>query len=138
MSTGYGRDTHCYDEIITGRIVSGFELLAQAIFRRLTTPRGTLRYGEDASVYGLDVLDFVGMVGTQNAVDAIPDAIVAEVLKDDRIARCECKATLVHGTDGLDYIELDIDAHPADGNEDFTLSLSVSDVSASLVGVTPL
>lgn len=135
----YGRDLYCYDQVFTGRLVSGFDLLAQALFRRLTTPRGTLRGGEDEQIYGLDVLDFVGTVGTETAVAAIPDAVVAECLKDDRIERAEAKATIVRGTDGLVMIELDVDVFPHDEDTSaFTLSVSVSEVSVNLIGVTEI
>lgn len=134
----YGRDTYCYDQIFTGRLASGIEVLAQAVYRRLNTARGTLRDGEEGEVYGLDLLDFVGMVGSADAVDAIPDTVIAEVLKDDRIDRVEATANSTTGEDGLATILLDIDVFPRDETDAFTLSLSVSDVSLALLGVTPL
>lgn len=132
----FGTDTHCYDAIRTGLLVSSVELLAQAIYRRLTTPRGTLDDGDEGLVYGLDLLDFTGTLGTDEAVDAIPDMVIAEVLKDDRVDRCEVSASIERGTDGLVVINLDVDVFPADESQSFTLSLSVNDVTVALLGVT--
>lgn len=134
----YGTDTYCYDQIRTGRFATGLELLAQAIYRRLTTPRGTLDDGEEGTVYGLDVLDFTGTVGSDSAVDALPDVVRAEVLKDDRVDRCEVSAAIERGTDGLVVINLDVDVFPADESTPFQLSISVSDVTTALLGVTEL
>jgi len=136
MSEGFGRDTSCFDELRTGRLVSGTDLLAEAIYRRLTTPRGTLRDGDEGLVYGLDLQGFVGTVGTQDAADALPDAVIAEVLKDDRVERCECSAAAQTGTDGLTTIILDVDVFPRDQTENFTLTLSVDDVTVELLGVS--
>jgi hypothetical protein len=132
----FGRDTYCYDSIRTGRVATGVELLGQALFRRLITPRGTLRDGDEGLVYGLDVLGFVGMVGTAAAVDAIPDAIRAECLKDDRVDRVDASASITRTTDGLATILVDLDVFPADADESFTLSVSVSEISVTLLGIT--
>lgn len=136
MATGFGTDSHCYDAIRTGRLVSGLELLAQAIYRRLTTPRGTLDDGDEGLVYGLDLFDFVGTLGTDEAVAAIPDVIAAEVLKDDRIERVEVSASVERSSDGLVTVIVDIDAFPADQSQPFTLTLAVSDVTVELIGVS--
>ncbi len=136
MATGFGTDLHCYDALRTGRLVSGVELLAQAIYRRLTTARGTLDDGEEGFVYGLDLLDFVGTVGSTAAVDAIPDVVIAEVLKDDRVDRVETSVAIERGTDGLFTINLDVDVFPVDEAQAFTLSIAVSDVTVALLGVT--
>ncbi len=132
----YGVDIFAYDQIFTGRLASGVELVAQAIFRRLNTARGTLRDGDEGLVYGLDLLDFVGTVGTQNAVDALPDAVVAEILKDDRVARAEASAAIQRTSEGLVTIVLDIDVTLTEADETFTLTLGVGDVSVALLGVT--
>lgn len=135
MAVGYGRDTFCFTEILTGRIVTGAELVAQAIYRRLTTPRGTLRGGEEESVYGLDLLDFVGRTGPQAVVDALPDVVEAEVLKDDRVVSCACKATRTVYPDSSVAVTLDIACTLRDEGEDFTLTLGVSAVSVSVLGL---
>ncbi len=132
----YGTDIYCYDRIQTGRLASGAEVVAQAIYRRLTTPRGTLRDGDEGAVYGFDVMNFVGTVGSANAIDALPDAVTAEILKDDRVDRADVVATGTIDDDGLVAITLTIDVTLHDSEDAFTLTLSVSDVSAALLGVT--
>lgn len=134
----YGRDSYCYDRLHTGRLASGAELLAQAAYRRLTTARGTLDDGEEGTVYGFDVLDFVGRVGTADVVDALPPAVAAELLKDDRFESVDVRASAVTDSAGLTSITLDIDIFPHDEAGPFTLSLAVSDVTVALLGVTPL
>ena len=135
MATGFGTDIWCTDQIFTGRLASGAELVAQAIYRRLTTARGTLRDGDDGQVYGTDVSDFVGMVGPDNAVDALPDVVVAEILKDDRVERADVSASIVRDSAGLSTVTIDIDCVLRDSGESFTLTLAVSDVSTALLGL---
>ena len=135
MATGFGSDLVCFDQIFTGRLHSGADLVAAAIYRRLTTARGTLRDGDDGQVYGTDVSDFVGMVGPDNAIDALPDVVVAEVLKDDRVERVDVSAAIVRDSAGLATVTIEIDAALRDSGETFTLTLAVSDTSAALLGV---
>jgi hypothetical protein len=135
VATGFGTDTWCVDQIVTGRMASGVELVAQAIYRRLTTARGTLRDGDDGQVYGTDVSDFVGMVGPDNAVDALPDVVVAEVLKDDRVERADVSASVVRDAMGLATVTIDIEGVLRDSGESFTLTLRVSDVTTALLGL---
>lgn len=135
MSVGFGTDLWCYESVYTGRLATGAELVAQAIYRRLTTARGMLDDGDDGQVYGLDVSDFVGMVGPDNAVDAIPDMIVAEVTKDDRVASAEVSAAITRDSAGLATVAVDIACTLEDTGESFTLTLAVSDVATSLLGL---
>ncbi|HEY3499762.1 MAG TPA: hypothetical protein VGK73_33955 [Polyangiaceae bacterium] len=135
MATGFGTDTWATDQIFTGRLASGVELVAQAIYRRLTTARGTLRDGDDGQVYGTDVSDFVGLVGPDNAVDALPDVVVAEILKDDRVERADVSASITRDSAGLATVELEIEAVCRDSGESFTLTLGVGDVTVALLGL---
>lgn len=133
---GYGVDIYAWDRLRTGRLVSGVELVAQAIYRRLTTPRGTVRDGEDGSVYGLDIQDFVGRVGTPDAIAAIPALVRAEVLKDDRLTNVTVKATATTDRAGLIAIRIQIDAELVNAGDRFELTLGVSSVSVALLGFT--
>lgn len=135
MAIGFGTDTWCVDQIFTGRLASGVELVAQACYRRLTTARGTLRDGDDGQVYGTDVSDFVGLVGPDNAVGALPDVVVAEILKDDRVERADVSASVVRDSAGLASVTIEIDAVCRDSGETFTLTLGVSDVTTALLGL---
>lgn len=134
MAEGYGSEIYCYDEIRTGRLVTGVEVVAQALYRRLTTPRGTLRGGEDESVYGLDLLDFIGRVGTAAAVDALPGVIEAECMKDDRVSQVDCTVTQTVSTDGLMQLTIVIDALLHNPGDAFALTVAVSDVGVSMIG----
>lgn len=135
MATGFGTDTWCTDQIFTGRMASGVELVAQACYRRLITARGTLRDGDDGQVYGTDVADFVGMVGPDSAVDALPDVVSAELLKDDRVERADVSASVVRDTAGLATVTLEIVGTVRDSGETFTLTLAVGDVTTALLGL---
>ena len=79
----YGKDISCtdrYDPV--GRYVSGSQALMQAVYRRLTTPRGSV---PRAPNYGLDLRSFMSIELTRAAMAAIPAQIEQEVLKDERI-----------------------------------------------------
>jgi hypothetical protein len=116
-------------------MASGAELVGQAIYRRLTTARGTLRDGDDGQVYGTDVSDFVGMVGPASAVDALPDVVAAEVLKDDRVERVDVSASVVRDSAGLATVTIEIDAVLRDSGGTFALTLAVGEVTTLLLGL---
>jgi hypothetical protein len=136
MATGYGRDLWARDQILTGRYANGPELVAQAIYRRLTTARGTLVDGDDGQVYGTDISDFVGMVGPDSAIDALPDVVSAEVLKDDRVESVDVSAAITRDSAGLATVSLALDVRLRDSEDDFTLTLAVGDAGTVIVGVT--
>jgi hypothetical protein len=69
MSTNYGRELSCTRTLKTGRYVSGVTVVAEAIYRRLTTPRGMLLGGESEGNYGLDLMSLVGSAGLFLAMD---------------------------------------------------------------------
>lgn len=134
----YGTDTYMFDSLRTGRMATAVDLLAQACYRRLTTPRGTLDDGEEGAVYGLDVCDFVGRTSTADAAVSLPAAVEAELAKDDRIAEVLVTATITTATDGTDAIDLEVSVVPFDeAINTFQLTLAVSAVSVSVLGVTP-
>jgi hypothetical protein len=133
----YGVDTYCYDRPITGRLASGTELLAQACYRRLTTPRGLLDDGDEGVVYGFDLLEQLGRNTPDDAAELLPAGVVAELSKDDRIASVSATADVVLGKDGLDTINLAVVVVPFDESTNaFTLTLAVSAVGVAVLGVT--
>lgn len=134
MSTGFGRETWCLDSLSPGRYVTGIVLLAQAIYRRLTTPRGTLRGSEEAAAYGFDVSSYVGAVGS-DAVNTLPEQVISEIQKDDRVLAATCAATATEDSAGSIQIDLEITVTPADGGADFTLTLSVTEYATRLTGL---
>lgn len=134
MSTGFGVDVSCLDQLETGRLVRGVELVAQAAYRRLTTPRGTLRGSADAVAYGVDLAGYVGAIGYDASVRALDGIIRNELLKDDRIA--DVRSTIAKTTSGpATTLVVEVFAVLYNASETFTLTLSVSDVSAQLLGI---
>ncbi len=83
MAVDFGRDVSCTTSIKTGRYVTGARLVAEAAFRRLTTPRGMLRGGEEEANYGMDLSAEVGK--TQREDRSLPGRITNELKKDERI-----------------------------------------------------
>ena len=130
----YGVEAWCTDALITGRLARGRQVVAQAIYRRLTTPRGTLRGGEEEAAYGIDLPGYVGAVGTATALRALPSVVRSELLKDSRIVDCVVTPTIDQQPSGAVMITLQIDVTLADEGEDFALTLSVGETSLSLLG----
>ena len=110
-------------------------MVAQAAYRRLTTPRGTLQGGDEESAYGLDLTEYIGAVGTVIALAALPGVVRAELLKDDRIASVDLSTAQTTDSAGGVSIEIVIDATLDDDTSTFTLTLSISDVGVSLITI---
>lgn len=128
----YGRDTYAVNGVRTGRLVTGTLLVAQALYRRLITPRGTLLY--DTS-YGLDLSELVGEVGPELAAAALPGMIRNELMKDDRVS--DVGATITVVTEGAETeLVIEIAAVLAESGETFSLTVGVSDVTTQLLGVS--
>lgn len=132
MAVDYGTDTSCMASLRTGRLVSGARLVAEAAYRRLTTPRGTLRGGEEEANYGLDLTACIGSAQTAADRAAMPGRIAMELSKDERVI--ETRATVTESTDGPAtswdvLIECGTTAGP------FALRLGVSEVSVTVLGL---
>lgn len=134
MATGYGADIFCLDGMAPGRLARGRQLLAQALYHRIITPRGTLRGGEEEAAYGIDVPGIIGSVGYDYALAALPGMIEAELKEDDRVAEVVCAVTKATGDDGSIALVLTIDVTPASAEEDFTFTMAANDVSAEFLG----
>lgn len=125
--TDFGLDLDCADDLSADmRTVSGVAGVAQAIYRRLTTPRGMVL---DALDYGYDVRSLLHKGQTPIQKAAIPGLIRSEILKDDRIASVEVEVT----TFTNDTIGLAIRCETAEGP--FELVLDISAAIAKLVEV---
>lgn len=125
-ATELGVDIACTDDIPAGfPLVSGYTTLAQSIYRRLTSPRGSVI---DAPDYGLDVREYLSRGLTQAQLAAMPGEIRAEVLKDERVH--DCSVTVVSSTDTV--LELAFSVQAEDGP--FTFTVSVSEAGATLNG----
>lgn len=131
--TNFGRDTSCTTSIRTGRFVSGAMLVGEALFRRLNTPRGVLRGGEEEENYGTDLSAYVGSATTKNTAASLGGIIELEAKKDERILTIDVRVTsTVQGP--ATKFRVEIRAGTADGP--FTLQLSVSSVTTELLGLT--
>lgn len=131
--TEFGRDISCATEIRTGRYATGVRLVAEAAFRRLTTPRGLLQGGEDEANYGLDLTTLIGTNASPLEAAALPGRIEAELTKDERIDSVD--ATVSSFDDGPARTWLvNITCQTSDGA--FSLQLGVNEVSAELLKLT--
>lgn len=131
----YGVDIWCTDSMHTGRLARGITVVAQALYRRQITPRGTLRGGDEEANYGIDLAGYVGSSDPETAALALPGIIGAELRKDDRVADVQTVVT-VEKVEGLDSFTIKERVVLHDEDSAFTLTLSVSQVGAALLGVT--
>lgn len=132
MADGFGRDISCLDTLRTGRFSSGVRLVAEACYRRLITPRGELRGGDEDGNYGLDLTAFVGAPNPASVAASLPGRIRSELSKDERVETVN--ATVTTSTNGpattfLVAIDVTTSAGP------FTLTLEASDVTIELLGL---
>jgi hypothetical protein len=132
--SGYGSDIWCTDTLVTGRLATGRTLVAQALYRRLITPRGMLA---DDGTYGLDLAGYVGAVGTTVALAALPSLVRAELLKDDRVSDVSVTSAISTDRAGLVSIVLEIGAVLSDESESFALTVGVSGAGTVLLGSAP-
>lgn len=129
---GYGQDTWCTNSLKPGRLVRGALLVGQAAYRRLITPRGRLRGGEAESNYGLGLSEMIGHVGGPRLAASLPAIVRAELLKDDRIADVTTQAVWDASTSTLNVVIVGM-LH--DSADNFELTLSVSEVTTTLLGL---
>lgn len=133
---GFGKDSWCTDRLVTGRYASGWLVVAQACFRRLITPQGMLRWGDDESRYGFDVSGYVGAVGEDAALIALPSQVAAELSKDDRVSDVRATTSTTRDAAGLVTIALSIDVALKDEGGNFNLTMTVGQARTELVSVS--
>lgn len=91
----YGRDLSCtFDLDIAMAEVTGLTALAQALLRRLMTPRGTLIGDPD---YGYDLLGEIDDDLDPQDIAAVATNVDAEFLKDQRVTGSITTATFANG-----------------------------------------
>lgn len=129
---GFGRDISCTTSLRHGAFASGVRLVAQACYRRLTTPRGTLRGGEDEQHYGIDITELVGSATSAAEVAALQGRIRAELEKDERIESVNVSVTSSSRGPATTYT-ITVQAFTSEGP--FTLTLAASDVTVELLGI---
>lgn len=127
----YGRDTSCTTGLRSGRVVSGLRLLAEAAFRRITTPRGSLQGGEDEADYGIDIFELIGSVESESDAKAMAGRIELELRKDDRFQRVDVQVFLAEDGGAIEA-EVQISILAAAGP--FSFVVPVGEVEPELVG----
>ena len=128
----YGYDTSCTDSLRTGRFSTGVRLVAEAIYRRLITPRGALRGGDDEANYGFDLVGKLGHTVSASEIAALPGQVESEILKDERIESAEVSVSSVTKGPSVSWT-IAVSATTALGQ--FQLVLSVNDVTAELLSI---
>jgi hypothetical protein len=132
-TTNFGRDISCADALRTGRFATKARLVGEAAYRRLTTPRGMLRGGEEEQNYGLDLTELIGSTSTKADAAALPGRIRAELQKDDRIESVDVTVTEVTEGPSTSFV---VAIEATTGAGPFTLTVGVDEVSVELLGLT--
>lgn len=127
---GWGSDLSCMDDLTEDCAeLDGFDakIVAQSVYRRITTPRGSLLDDPD---YGVDVMQFLSSGMTTKELRAIEGQLHGEIAKDDRVDAVVCSAIFTQSTRSL---EIRIDASLVDSSETFALTVAVNSDGSNLV-----
>ena len=130
---GYGSDISCDSDVDAGMAELPGDstlLLAQAIARRLDTPRGSL---PDDPGYGISLRSMLNVGTTTTSIAGIAGRIRGEIVKDDRVATATVSVT--PGT-ALDSLTVVIRVTPADVGETFTMTLAVTSSATLLEAIS--
>jgi phage baseplate assembly protein W len=130
MSTDFGSDISCTWGVDPRcAVVTGRRLLAEAVFRRLITPRGRLI---DDPEYGTDITAYLNDDVSPRTLAMLKSAIVAECAKEERIEGASVIITPPAMTAIGAYI-IEISLESAEGP--FTLTISATNVTVALLNV---
>ena len=122
--TDYGTDISCLNDIASdGRTVTGTQIVAEAIYRRLTTPRGRLIKDPN---YGFNLADYVNADMSARDIAGMMAGIQAECKKDERVSSVKAVATLLAGV-------LTITIESTMNKETLILVIGVSSTSVELL-----
>ncbi len=133
MTVDLGRDITCTKSLGSGRFASGVRLVAEACYRRLTTPRGLLRGGEEEANYGLDLTSLCGSTNPKAIAASLPGRIDSELRKDERVESVEVD---VLQTTAGGLVSFAITISVVTGAGPFTLQLLASSVTVELLGIS--
>lgn len=130
MAVDFGFDLSCVDDLEEEcRATSDpWTILAQALVRRWSTPRGMLLDDPD---YGTDLAEYVNEDVDELALVRIRAEVRAEALKDERVVDCTITESTFDRESRRLTLAMSIEA--AEGS--LTLRVAVSDVSVSLLSV---
>ncbi len=130
----FGRELSCTTSIVSNRFVTGARLVAESDFRRLTTPRGMLRGGEEEQNFGFDLMEYIGSVAISRDAASLPSRIRNELMKDDR--HISVDATVIATTASNGGVAFDITINAKTHAGPFTMTIRASDVSVDLLGIS--
>jgi hypothetical protein len=129
VAANFGKDISCTTSLRAGRYATGVRLVAEAAYRRLTTPRGMLRGGDDEANYGLDL---IGSASTKLDAAALGARIKAELLKDERLINVTVEVVATLEGAGTSF---EVTIYGETDNGPFDLQLAVDEVSVELLGI---
>lgn len=105
-------------------------LVAQAAYRSITTPRGSV---PDAPDYGIDLRSYLSRGLTTREIQQLEGVIALHIRKDDRIESVDVS---VQVEDSAKAIRVAIDGVIALSSRTFSLVLGLSDAGALLEEMT--
>lgn len=123
----FGTELSCTRDIDpNGSMTTGPRVVAEALYRRLITPRG--RVIDDPN-YGSDISQFVNDDTTKQSLVGVQAAVISECIKEERVLLVTCNVVLLNS-----MMTVTIKFTTADGP--FTLVVSASQTSVTLLSVT--
>jgi len=111
-------------------MVTGFRIVAEAVIRRWSCPRGGLI--EDPN-YGFDLTDSIGDDLGQDDLARLSQGAAEEAKKDERVRECYVTMGVITTGDGDPVLSVQATIETADGP--FTLVAAVSSVTVTLLQV---
>jgi len=91
MPVDFGSDISTFPTLDPNfRLITGTQVIFEAVLRRLMTPRGSLAYDLD---YGTDVRGMLNASTTSSELFALQASIEAEAEKDERVLRADAVIT---------------------------------------------
>lgn len=128
----YGTATTCVSDLPSISVqVAGRRAVAEALVRRLTTPRGglaTIDPSPEAAEYGFDIRQYVNAKIGPAEITAAEAAIANECAKDERVESCVATLTFVRETGKLTIsLEVTLSTGP------FTLVLGVTELTVEIL-----
>lgn len=125
VNPALGSDLSCVRDLTAQMAeVSGRRCLAEALARRLITPRGALFYDKN---YGYDVTAFLGADVSPQDVHRIEASVTAEFQKDERVTSASVRAQFVAPTQ-VDAARSGIVSNPLPGTAGvLVLSATITD-----------
>lgn len=129
-----GVDLSCTDDLSPEcSVVTGRRLIAEAVYRRLITPRGRLSYDPD---YGTDVTAFINEDVTVSEINDLQAAIIDECNKDERVLDVDVSIEAPGGVVGADgKYTITIVLFDADGPFELVLVIDQVTVEILRIGV---